>query len=272
MNFVLSKKNERKRGVMSPIQKYKFLQNVKNNNEKIILLKKKAQEAQEAQENPKIEEVCETENIEENPKIEEVCETENISLINNNTNDYSDTLYEDNIKPFVPFDQKDSLNKLTILINEILDRIEPEELFDYKLVIKDEEFLNFEETQPINPLNIEYNIFSPEKLDKNDTPIQEILPHPLINNEPNNEPKKLIFNMDKIKNIVEKKNEKIEITNNDLLLKMNNVVSKVNKKLETEMNKDLFNFSEIMASKSARKNILNLICLSILNKIENLFS
>jgi hypothetical protein len=139
---------------------------------------------------------------------------------------------------------------------------------DYKLVIKDEEFLNFEETQPINPLNIEYNIFSPEKLDKNDTPIQEIPPHPLINNEP----KKLIFNMDKIKNIVEKKNEKIEITNNDLLLKMNNVVSKVNTKLETEMNKGLFNFSEIMASKSGRKNILNLICLSILNKIEKFFS
>jgi len=102
-------------------------------------------------------------------------------------------------------------------------------------------------------------------IDKNDTTTQPI-PDTLTN-----EPKKLSFNMDKIKNITEK-NEKTEITNDDLLLKMNNVVGKINTKLENEMNKDLFTFSEIMSSESSRKNILNYICLSVLNKIEKLIS
>jgi hypothetical protein len=280
MNFVLSKKTERKGFVISNIQKYNFLRDAKNNNEpkkpqENIEENTKIEEVCEIEniretieENTKIEEVCDTETIEENTKIDEVCETETIkentkidegcetetfeekiSVVDNKPNYYIDDLYEDNIKSFDRFDQKESLNKLVVLINEILDRIEPEELFDYKLIIKDKQFPNFEET-----LNVEY------------IPVSQ---NHLIDN---NEPKKLTFNMNKIKNIVDKKNEQTEITTKDLLLKMNNVVSKINIKLETEMNKDLFTFSEIMTSESSRKNVLNLICFSVLNRIDNFFN
>ena len=340
MNFVFSKKKERNNSfVLSNVQKYNFLQNIKNNKEKRIL-----KEIVVKQKNPKVDEICETEKEydteveeicetekEDDTKVEEICETEKeddteveeiceiekeydteveeiyeIENIEekNNTDNYIDNLYDENIESFKTFDQKESLIKLKILINEILNKIEPEEFFDYKiLIIKDskdsKDFHIIEESQLIKN-NLEYKTFSNEKIlitndikenselidnkdmttqqtqnlllnedsyiDKNDMTTQPIS-EPLINNEPT----KLKFNMNKIKNITEKKNEKLEITNEALLLKMNNVVGKINTKLETEMNKDLFTFSEIMSSESSRKNILNYICLSVLNKIEKLF-
>jgi uncharacterized protein YacL (UPF0231 family) len=68
-------------------------------------------------------------------------------------------------------------------------------------------------------------------------------------------------------NIFSKNNADLNISNQELLLKMNNLIFKVYDKLEKNIS---FEDSEILKIKEQKKKIVNLICLLILDKIDTL--
>jgi len=84
--------------------------------------------------------------------------------------------------------------------------------------------------------------------------------------------KKNLLNMKKIKKTVENSNTIENITSDTVYDKFTSIVNKINNKIQTEISKDLFTYSDILTNKKAKDNIFNIICLTILEKIEKIVS
>jgi len=83
-------------------------------------------------------------------------------------------------------------------------------------------------------------------------------------------PKKKVINFNKINKVINDENNLVNVTTENIHNKFNEIVKKINNKLQTETSKDMFTYSEILTNKESKDNIFNMICLSILNKIEKI--
>jgi len=83
-------------------------------------------------------------------------------------------------------------------------------------------------------------------------------------------PKKKVINFNKINKVINEENNLVNVTTENIHNKFNEIVKKINNKLQTEISKDMFTYSEILTNKESKDNIFNMICLSILNKIEKI--
>jgi hypothetical protein len=82
--------------------------------------------------------------------------------------------------------------------------------------------------------------------------------------------KKKLLNFNKINTVINDENNSLNITHNTLQNKFNNIVKKINDKIHNEISKDLFTFGDILTNKESKENIFNMICLTVLNKIEKI--
>jgi hypothetical protein len=82
--------------------------------------------------------------------------------------------------------------------------------------------------------------------------------------------KKKLLNFNKINRVINDENNSLNITHNTLHNKFNNIVKKINDKIHNEIGKDLFTFGDILTNKESKESIFNMICLTVLNKIEKI--
>jgi transcriptional regulator NrdR family protein len=83
-------------------------------------------------------------------------------------------------------------------------------------------------------------------------------------------PRKKLFNKDKINKIITEDTNETKISSENVYNKFNHIVNKINDKVHKEIINNPNNYFDILKDKKSQENIFNMICFSILSKIENI--
>ena len=289
-----------KMNMLKQIQQNNQIKNFKNKD-----VEKNEKPTSEITEKPK-EEITEKpkEEITEKPK-EEITEKPTSEITEKPTNDISE---ESNSLIAISFDKKNSnyvnndtsyyinhtnadghdiftnlqsyekkMFHINLMINDILNKSEQQDPYMYrKLIMDDPNKKNkviaenenvVASTDDVSGDDVSNEDVSAEDVSTDDGDNKEVLN---INSSVGN--KKNLLNMKKIEKTVENSNTIEDITSDIVYDKFTSIVNKINNKIQTEISKDLFTYSDILTNKKAKDNIFNIICLTILEKIEKLVS
>ena len=227
-----------------------------------------------------------TEEITEKP-TEEIIEESN-SLITipfdkktnsnyiNNTNSDGDDIF----KNLQSYEKK--MFHINLMINDILNKSEQQDPYMYrKLIMDDPNKKNkviaenenvVASTDDVSGDDVSGDDVSTEDVSTEDVSTEDGDNKEVLNINSSVGNKKNLLNMKKIKKTVENSNTIEDITSDTVYDKFTSIVNKINNKIQTEISKDLFTYSDILTNKKAKDNIFNIICLTILEKIEKLVS
>lgn len=92
----------------------------------------------------------------------------------------------------------------------------------------------------------------------------------ILDEKKNIPPRKKLFNKDKINKIITEDTIEARISAENVYNKFNHIVNKINDKVQKEIINNKNNYFDILKDKKSQENIFNMICFSILSKIENI--
>ena len=187
----------------------------------------------------------------------------NSNYVNNDTSYYINDTNADGHDIFTNLQSYEKkMFNINLMINDLLNKSEEQDPYMYRKLIMDDP--NKKNKQSAENENVDVLT---DDVSTDDVDNKEALN---INSSVGN--KKNLLNMKKIKKTVENSNTIENITSDTVYDKFTSIVNKINNKIQTEISKDLFTYSDILTNKKAKDNIFNIICLTILEKIEKIVS
>ena len=187
----------------------------------------------------------------------------NSNYVNNDTSYYINDTNADGHDIFTNLQSYEKkMFNINLMINDLLNKSEQQDPYMYRKLIMDDP--NKKNKQSAENENVDVLT---DDVSTDDVDNKEALN---INSSVGN--KKNLLNMKKIKKTVENSNTIENITSDTVYDKFTSIVNKINNKIQTEISKDLFTYSDILTNKKAKDNIFNIICLTILEKIEKIVS
>ena len=153
---------------------------------------------------------------------------------------------------------QEKMNKIQILINKIINKHEIYDTYIFKQFILDV------------PNNINDGIINDGIINDENIEVEIIEDGTIEDKNKNEKPKKKVINFNKINKIINEENNLANVTTDNIQNKINKIVKKIQNKVQSEISKDIFTYGEILTNKESKENIFNMICLSILNKIEKI--
>jgi hypothetical protein len=197
----------------------------------------------------------------------------NSNYVNNDTSYYINHTNADGHDIFTNLQSYEKkMFNINLMINDLLNKSEQQDPYMYRKLIMDDP--NKKNKQSAENENV---VVSADDASADDVLTDDVLTDDVDNKEVLNinssvGNKKNLLNMKKIKKTVENSNTIENITSDTVYDKFTSIVNKINNKIQTEISKDLFTYSDILTNKKAKDNIFNIICLTILEKIEKIVS
>ena len=173
---------------------------------------------------------------------------------------------------------QEKMNKIQNLINKIINNHEIYDTYIFKQFILDvpnninDNIINdgFINDGIINDGIINVGIINDDTINDENVKVEIIEDGTIEDINKNENPKKKVINFNKINKIINEENNLANVTTDNIQNKINKIVKKIQNKVQSEISKDIFTYGEILTNKESKENIFNMICLSILNKIEKI--
>jgi len=207
----------------------------------------------------------------------------NSNYVNNDTSYYINHTNADGHDIFTNLQSYEKkMFHINLMINDLLNKSEQQDPYMYrKLIMDDPNKKNkviaenenvVASTDDVSGDDVSNEDVSAEDVSADDVSADDVDNKEVLNINSSVGNKKNLLNMKKIKKTVENSNTIEDITSDTVYDKFTSIVNKINNKIQTEISKDLFTYSDILTNKKAKDNIFNIICLTILEKIEKLVS
>jgi len=188
---------------------------------------------------------------------------ESIQDLKESIQDLKEPTHEPNETNQNTLNYQEKMNKIQILINKIINKHEIYDTYIFKQFILDV-------PNNINDGIINDGIINDGIINDENIEVEIIEDGTIEDINKNEKPKKKVINFNKINKIINEENNLVNVTTDNIQNKINKIVKKIQNKVQSEISKDIFTYGEILTNKESKENIFNMICLSILNKIEKI--